>query len=1013
MVHKRLVLSAVASVIGANLLGAASLTTAGPAVAGSTDATVTVAIEAVRALDSLDTLDGADFYPQVYIGGQAFGGGQLEITDKDDIQPDNWSFSATVPFSSAVATTDISIELYDADGGLNGPRDHVDITTGDSDRDLNDTVHLLDCAQKVPDVGVTGDSGGACDRGLVTNGESSDKASLKFRVTVTIPDSDGDGLFDEWETNGYDANGDGVIDVNLPAMGAKVDHKDLFLELDATSTSRMSRDDIEAVRRAFAAAPVDAGTLAHELPGGMDAKPNPDGKRGISLHVDTGTIVDSSASEGTPLGTCNNGIDDGGDGVADANDPDCSRLGSYLDASSEDAPAPNCQDGKDNDGDGLADGNDPDCLLGDNLGGGSIVAVQNGPACNLDASFYATKAMAFNPLRANVFRWGLLLPLDASCVASGGWGENGGNDFMVFNTDGGSVMHEFGHNLHLDHGGFESSNCKPNYVSVMNYDNQGGISRTGGGTILDFEPPRLSLDGSTRGSVPGRIDEGALDENAVLDAGDSLNHFIYTDAKGRKFAPAMNANPNYNADTDPPLDSGFAGNVDTADSAGNPADCANMSSSSTLDSQNDWLRISLPFRQFGDAADGAVNPETDPNLTTAQIRALDDEIHGTDLSLSKTGPADAVAGTTATYQMTVQNQGPNPATPVVTDTLPSGTTPVDLPQTCVEKSGQVTCVLPETATGAQSTVTLKLAIAADLVYNAGAPVTITNTAGVAAVRGADPDASDNTATATTRVVAQADLGVTSSLVNPPTELIIGQPLTLTISSTTSNAGPSTPMDVRLSTGVVAQAGSSASPASQNSLLTAVAKGTPRTVSTTVTLTCSQPGQHRFDITTAVAPDRPDDADPIATNNSSTQRLDLDCVVPVALNIKPGQWPNSVNRTISSDVPVAVLTTLVGEYGLPLDFDGSTILPATVRFGPLDVVNAGRGAQETHLSLHLERSYELDDKTRDADLDGVLHFDPTKAELALNTTKACVKGKFSGPAGQRWTFLGCDAIRVVK
>jgi hypothetical protein len=262
-------------------------------------------------------------------------------------------------------------------------------------------------------------------------------------------------------------------------------------------------------------------------------------------------------------------------------------------------------------------------------------------------------------------------------------------------------------------------------------------------------------------------------------------------------------------------------------------------------------------------------------------------------------------------------------------------------------------------------------------------------------------------------VARADLAVTSSLVNPPTELIIGKPLTVSISSTTTNAGPSTPMDVRLRTDAAAQAGSSASPATQSSLLVAVAAGTPRTTTTAVTLSCSQPGQHAFDISTSVAPARPDDTDPNQANNTATQHLDLDCVVPVALNIKPGQWPNSVNRTISSDVPVAVLTTRAGEYGLPLDFDARTILPTTVRFGPIDVVNAGRGAPETHLDVHLERSYELDDRTRDADLDGVLHFDPTKAELALTTTEACVKGKFAGPAGQTWTFLGCDTIRIVK
>jgi hypothetical protein len=45
-------------------------------------------------------------------------------------------------------------------------------------------------------------------------------------------DSDGDSLPDKWETAGYDAEADGVIDVNLPALGADPYRRDLFIELD-------------------------------------------------------------------------------------------------------------------------------------------------------------------------------------------------------------------------------------------------------------------------------------------------------------------------------------------------------------------------------------------------------------------------------------------------------------------------------------------------------------------------------------------------------------------------------------------------------------------------------------------------------------------------------------------------------------------------------------------------------------------------------------------------------------
>jgi uncharacterized repeat protein (TIGR01451 family) len=984
-----------------------------PAAAAPADATITVTIEAVRALDAIDSTDGADFYPDVDIAGETFGGASLEVTDDDDIQP-NWQFSKTVPFSTPTATAPVRVTLWDADGALNGPRDHVDITTGDADRDLNLTVNLLSCAQRFPDSGLSGDVPGTCDRGLVTNGDSSTKASMRFRITVTIPDSDGDGLFDTWEVNGYDADGVPPVDVDLPAMGADPNHKDLFLELDATAASRLQREDIYAMKLAFAAAPIDAGTKASELKGGIDAKPNPDGRPGITLHVDTGTIVDTSAREGQQLGTCTNGKDDAGTGATDADDADCSGTGEYLDASIEDPKGANCIDGVDNDADGLADVNDPDCLLSENLGGGSVIAAPNPPACNLDASYYAAKAMAFNPVRASIFRWGLSLGLDPSCAASGGWGEKGGNDFMEFNFDGGTVMHEFGHTLNLDHGGFEGSNCKPNYVSVMNYDNQSGVRRTGGGAILDYEPPRLALDGTSRGSVPGRIDEGSLDENAILDAGDGLNQFIYTDSARAKQPSALNARPDYNNDTDPPYDSGFSGNVDTSDTGGNPGDCTNGSSGSKLDSQNDWLRVSLPFRQFGDAADGPVNPVTTPEMTYKEMVALDNAIASTDLALTKTGPDTAVAGTNLGYTLTVANQGPHAATGTVTDTLPLGTSFVSASPGCVEASpGTVTCGTHQLPPGGTASFTITAAIAADLVYNNGAPLNISNSASVTAVRGTDPDPSDNHAIAVTRVMAQADISVTSSLVDPPTEIIIGKPVAVTISSTTSNGGPSSPMDVRLSTTVSAPAGGSAAPSGQSTVLTAVAVGAPRVATTQVSLNCSEPGQHTFGITTAVTPDRPDDSDPVSANNSSSQQLTVDCVVPVAINIKPGQTPNSVNRNTSSDIPIAVLTTRAGEYGLPLDFDAATIQPLTVRFGPLDVVNAGRGAVETHGQVHLVRSYELDEKTRDADLDGVLHFDPTLAELLPTTVEGCVKGKFTGPAGQTWTFLGCDAVVIIK
>lgn len=1017
MVHERFSPLACAVFLVAGTLTVAAVSTPPQAAAADGDVTLTVVIEAVRALDSLDTGGSADFYPDVDLAGSVQGGAGLEITDDNDIQP-NWRFSTTVPLPSAAATATIRVSLYDADGVFNGPRDHVDITDNDSDRNLDLVVNLTECALKDgDDTAVTGDVSGSCDRGLVTNGNASDRASMRFRILVDAPDRDGDGLLDAWETQGLDVDGNGLVDVNLPAMGADPDHKDLFLELDATPASTIGREDILAMVEAFAAAPIDAGTKASEIPGGVDAKPNPDGTPGITLHVDTGNIVDRGAREGQALATCANGIDDGGDGASDANDPDCSGPGEYLDASTEDPGPANCTDGIDNDGDGQADGADGDCLLGENLGGGSRLAAEpSPPACNLDASYYATKAANFSPTRSLVFRWALSLALDPTCPTSGGWGERGGNDFMDFNFDGGTLMHELGHNLNLDHGGFEGSNCKPNYVSVMNYDNQGAVRRNGGGGILDYSPPRRSLDGSSRSAVSPAIDEASLDENVLLDAGDTFNRYVYTNSAGNKRTAGLDQNPNYNADTDPPLDSGFAGNVDTSDSAGNPSDCTNMATNSTLQSQNDWLRISLPFQQFGDAADGPVNPPLGPELTTSQLGQLENSINAADVSVSKSGPSGSVAaGTTATYRVTVANDGPNPAPGViVVDTLPTGTTYVSDTGGCTQSPpGRLQCDVGELTSGATRAFDVTVSVQRDLVYVNGGPLNVVNTANANAARGSDPVPGDNTGTASTRIVAVADLGVTASIPDPPTELVIGQTTTVTVRSVTSNAGPSSPMDTHLTTSAEATTGSTVTPASQDVLLAAVAIGSARTADQSFTIACQAPGNQTFTFRPSVAPDLAADTDPALGDNQATVTLTVDCIVPVAVNIKPGGNPNSINPNDSSDVPVAVLTTRAGEYGLPLAFDATKVLPRTVRFGPIGTVNAGRGSVETHARNHLERSLELDERTRDADLDDVLHFNPTKAELLTTTGQACVKGKFTGPAGQQWTFLGCGPVRIIR
>ncbi len=103
-------------------------------------------------------------------------------------------------------------------------------------------------------------------------------------LPVQDPDTDGDGLRDSWETQGYTA-ANGVF-VDLPALGANPLRKDVFVELDymvgADHSHRPLATAIQKVVDAFAAAPVE----------------NPDGSAGITLHV----VVDGEIEHDDVLG---------------------------------------------------------------------------------------------------------------------------------------------------------------------------------------------------------------------------------------------------------------------------------------------------------------------------------------------------------------------------------------------------------------------------------------------------------------------------------------------------------------------------------------------------------------------------------------------------------------------------------------------------------------------------------------------------------------------------------------
>jgi hypothetical protein len=119
--------------------------------------------------------------------------------------------------------------------------------------------------------GTTEIAGGSTPLGEVLSG---------LVTSSIIQDVDGDGLPDSWEEYGL-YGGDGSLRlVNLPGLGAKKDHKDIFVYVDYERGAMLSSKAISILQKSFAAAPVS----------------NPDKKTGINLHVIKGDEVSASIS---------------------------------------------------------------------------------------------------------------------------------------------------------------------------------------------------------------------------------------------------------------------------------------------------------------------------------------------------------------------------------------------------------------------------------------------------------------------------------------------------------------------------------------------------------------------------------------------------------------------------------------------------------------------------------------------------------------------------------------------
>ena len=160
-----------------------------------------------------------------------------------------------------------------------------------------------------------------------------------------------------------------------------------------------------------------------------------------------------------------------------------------------------------------------------------------------------------------------------------------------------------------------------------------------------------------------------------------------------------------------------------------------------------------------------------------------------DLSITKTGPSTATAGTQFTYTLTVDNAGPSTAdNVVVSDELPANVDFVSASTTTgtfTAVAGTVTWNLGNVAPADPART---LAITVFVHPDATSP--LVNNASVTSTT-SDPNASNNLATWT--VTLNAVAGLTLTKTDSPDPVLAGNNLTYTV--TVGNAGPSTAQDV--------------------------------------------------------------------------------------------------------------------------------------------------------------------------------------------------------------------------
>lgn len=479
---------------------------------------------------------------------------------------------------------------------------------------------------------------------------------------ATVDDTDGDGLYDVWETEGVDINADGIIDLDLPAMGADPFRKDIFIEVDymrldqscldnvcspaGSHTHRPKHQALEKIIEAFANAPVS----------------NPNGTTGIVLHIDAG-----------PASEMHNGRLWGNLSRSDVLEHR-SKLGEYTE-----------------------------------LGNYDWTEFQ-------EIKGTVSQPAYFTPARQAVFHYvisahginfkgtsGISRGIYASdfIMSLGTWTHRVGTT----NEQAGTFMHELGHNLDLRHGGGTDVQYKPNYLSVMNYLFQTrGLRENSLDGIFDFSShEQATLNES-------QLDERVGLEDALSEQG-TRHYCAHVDPDTIKWVYELQV-VNY---ANYPIDWNCSGIISVEPIFENINANGGSDGNNELLGFDDWKNIRLG----GGGVGGFGASQNLPLITPGdELTIVEDQLVATEISVAISGSGSIVITPGREYQLeyTVSNNGTLADTYTLTVNEPMGwTNATSLPQELSLAPGETIDfeINLKVPSGPDSEMALELAVLSD------------------------------------------------------------------------------------------------------------------------------------------------------------------------------------------------------------------------------------------------------------------------------------------------------------